>query len=360
MRPKRLVVTVPGPLLLVAAVVAAAAPAATPNPAYGAGVKPVTGLPAAVSPPPLARTDSASRTEPAAAKRCTNGVSDRIKGRVVCIHVGGKCVTAHNAKYRARGYECVNGRLRRVTKPTISVGDASVAEGNSGTTTLSVPVMLSAASRSTVTVDYATADATATAGSDYTAANGTLTFQAGETEKTIPISVAADTNIEANETFTVTLSNAVNATVAKGTATATINNDDTAVPVTSGSYKGATQNGNFVFFTLTANRTITGFRVNDLPETCDPGGLRIIGGIDFGNDVFTVSGDGRLLAEGSWTGSDVRGDVEWTSFYAKITGLFGTPTSINGTIIEKDELNYKGQHYRCSSGEITWSATRQG
>jgi hypothetical protein len=356
MRPKHIIVTVAGPLLLVAAAVTAPAPAAPANPAYGAVAKPVTGLSASAL--PLAGPTPAYRTEPAAARRCTKGVPDQINGRVVCIHVGGKCVAAHNTKYRARGYTCVNGRLRRVTEPAISVEDATVPEGNSRTT-LSVPVTLSVASTATVTVDYATANGTATAGSDYAAANGTLTFRAGETQKTIPIGVTGDTDVAPDETFTVTLSNPVNARIARGTATATIKNDNTAVPVTPGEYKGATQNGNFVYFTLTADRTITGFRVNDLPETCDPGG-ELSGAIDFGNDIFPVSADGRLLAEGSWTGSNVQGKVEWTSFYAKVTGVFDTPTSINGTIIEKDELNYQGQHFQCSSGEVTWSAKRQG
>jgi Calx-beta domain len=340
MRPKRFVATVAVPLFLVAAVMTAAASAAVP-------------------PQPLAGPASAYPNDPAGTKSCTNGVPDRINGHNVCIHIGGKCIASHNAKYRPRGYTCLNGRLRRLTKPAITVADASITEGNSGTTTLSVAVTLSAASTSTLTVDYATADGTATAGTDYTAANGTLRFRPGETRGTISIGVLGDTNIEADETFTVTLSNPVNARIARGTATATIKNDDTAVPVTAGSYQGTTQNGNYVFFTLTANRTVTGFRVNDLPETCDSGG-QITGGIDFGKDVFTVSADRRLLAEGSWTGSNVQGDVEWTSFYAKITGSFGTQTSINGTIIEKDELNYKGQHYRCSSGDITWSATLRG
>jgi Calx-beta domain-containing protein len=291
--------------------------------------------------------------------RCTNGVSDRINGRVVCIHVGGRCVSAHNAKYRARGYACVNGRLRRLKKVTVSVADASAAEGNSGSTTESVEVTLSAASTSPVTVAYATADGTAKAGSDYVAASGTLTFRPGERSKTIPISVAGETSIEADETLTVTLSNASNATIARATATVTITNDDTAVPVAAGAYKGATQNGNFVFFTLRPDRTITGFRVNDLPETCDPYG-RITGGIDLGDSVFHVADDGRVVAEGAWTGSDVQGDVEWTSFYAKIVGAFTNPATISGTIIERDELNYQGQHFKCASGEITWSATRQG
>jgi len=136
-----------------------------------------------------------------------------------------------------------------------------------------------------------------------------------------------------------------------------IANDDTAVPVTPGSYQGATQNGNFVFFTLTANRTITGFRVNDLPETCDPGSLRIFGAIDFGNSAFPVSPDGHISAQGTWSGSNKQGDAEWTNWYASITGFFDNPTAVSGTIVEKDELNYKGTHYRCASGEIRWSAT---
>jgi hypothetical protein len=90
---------------------------------------------------------------PTAAARCVNGVSDRIGGRTVCIHVGGKCLAAHNAAYRARGFTCVNSRLWRLKKVAISVGDASVAEGNAGTTTLSVPVTLSSTSRSIVVVD---------------------------------------------------------------------------------------------------------------------------------------------------------------------------------------------------------------
>jgi hypothetical protein len=339
MRSKRVVVTVVGSLMLAAAVVTAGAPAATAKPAF-----------------------SAYRTQPAAAQRCTNGVSDRIRGRVVCIHVGGKCVAAHNAKYRARGFTCLNGRLRRITKPkpAISIGDASVAEGNAGTTTLSVPVSLSAAATSTVTVDYATANGTATAGNDYTAATGTLTFRPGEREKTIPVAVAGDTSIEPNETFAVTLSNPVNATIGQGSATATITNDDTATPVMAGSYKGTTQNGSFVFFTVTPDRTVTAFRANDLPETCDPGGLRLTGGSDFGDSVFHIDAAGGFAAEGNWDGSEQAGDAEWTHWDARLAATFGSATSVSGTIVERLELNYKGQHYRCTSGEIRWSATRQG
>jgi chitinase len=110
--------------------------------------------------------------------------------------------------------------------PTLSVADASVLEGNSGTTDLAFTVSLSAASTTPVTVAYATADGTATAGSDYTAATGTLTFAPGQTSQIVHIAVAGDTTYEANETLTLALSSPSGATLAHGTATGTILNDD--------------------------------------------------------------------------------------------------------------------------------------
>src|SRR5262249_50330382 len=62
--------------------------------------------------------------------------------------------------------------------PWVSIGDATVAEGNSGTTSAVFTVSLSAASTQSVTVQFATANGTATAGSDYVAASGTVTFPA--------------------------------------------------------------------------------------------------------------------------------------------------------------------------------------
>ena len=74
-----------------------------------------------------------------------------------------------------------------------------------------------------VTVDYATHDGTATAGQDYTAKSGTLTFAPGETTKTVSVPVLADTNVDENdENFTLDLANASGAELAKGTGTGTI------------------------------------------------------------------------------------------------------------------------------------------
>ena len=110
--------------------------------------------------------------------------------------------------------------------PTVSVGNASVVEGDIGTTTLSLPVTLSGPSGREVDVDYATSDGTATAGSDYSATSGTLVFAAGETSKQIDVSVTGDLLVEGNQTFTVTLSSPFNADLGASVATGTITNDD--------------------------------------------------------------------------------------------------------------------------------------
>jgi hypothetical protein len=111
----------------------------------------------------------------------------------------------------------------------VSIAGASVTEGNSGTTNASFAVTQSAASASVVTVQYATANGSAQAGTDYTATSGTLTFAAGETSQAIAVPILGDTTVEPNETFTVTLSNPTGATLGTAQATGTIANDDAAV-----------------------------------------------------------------------------------------------------------------------------------
>ena len=108
--------------------------------------------------------------------------------------------------------------------PGLTVADAEVEEAANAT--LAFAVTLSRAPSGTVTVGYATSDGTATAGSDYTAASGTLTFAAGETAKTVSVPVLDDAHDEGSETLTLTLSNASGAYLEDGTATGTINNTD--------------------------------------------------------------------------------------------------------------------------------------
>jgi len=110
--------------------------------------------------------------------------------------------------------------------PAASVSDATIVEGQSGVTYLSFTVSLNIAPTSAVSIDYATANGTATAGSDYLAVSGTVSFAAGEQSKTILVPVVGDANAEANETLTVNLSNPSGATVSDGQGVGTITNDD--------------------------------------------------------------------------------------------------------------------------------------
>ena len=118
--------------------------------------------------------------------------------------------------------------------PTLSIGDVTVTEGNSGTIAAQFSVTLSAASTSTVTVSFATANGTATAGTDYVAQTGTLSFTAGQTSKTISVTVNGDTTVEPNETFLVNLSSPSGATLADAQGQGTITNDDTTPPPPGG------------------------------------------------------------------------------------------------------------------------------
>ena len=113
--------------------------------------------------------------------------------------------------------------------PTLSIGDASAGEDDGSVT---FTVSLSVASSNAVTVTYTTSNGTAMAGEDYTGVNGTLTFPANNTTpQTVSVTIANDDVDEADETFTMTLSNAQNAALAGGgstlDATGTITDDDT-------------------------------------------------------------------------------------------------------------------------------------
>ena len=110
--------------------------------------------------------------------------------------------------------------------PSISVADASVVEGDSGTVLAQFLVSLSAPSEQVVTIAFATAGQSATAGADYTETAGTLTFQPGQTSQTVLVPVAGDILDEADETFRLTLSAPGNATLADPVAIGTILDDD--------------------------------------------------------------------------------------------------------------------------------------
>ena len=117
--------------------------------------------------------------------------------------------------------------------PSARVADASGLEDAVGK--LSFEVKLSSESGHEIKLDYATSDDTATAGSDYTSNSGTLTFEAGDTEMTVEVSVTADDVYEDEEKFNVTLSNGSHVTFADSTAVGTIENDDAGLSVADAS-----------------------------------------------------------------------------------------------------------------------------
>lgn len=147
--------------------------------------------------------------------------------------------------------------------PTVRIGDVTVTEGNSGSTIAAFTVTLSATWGETVTVDYATADGTATAGGDYQAQSGTLTFAPGQTSKTITVAVTGDGLAEPTETFSVSLTGATNAAIAVQQGNGTILDDEPRVSITDVARgEGNTGQTPFAF-------TVTLSTAYDLPVTVD-------------------------------------------------------------------------------------------
>jgi Ca2+-binding RTX toxin-like protein len=179
----------------------------------------------------------------------------------------------------------------------------TVVEGITSPQNVTYTVTVSSDSTDTITVQYATGNNTAIAGSDYTATNGTLTFAPGVTSQDIIIPILNDSLNEAQETFNLTLSSPTNAQL--GTAAVTTTITDTLVTAASttlatnvenltltgtGAINGTGNNGNNVIIGNSANNTLTGLAGNDT----------LNGGA--GNDNL-ISGDGNDLLLGG-AGSD--------------------------------------------------------
>ncbi|MFD0893583.1 DUF1349 domain-containing protein [Luteolibacter ambystomatis] len=156
-------------------------------------------------------------------------------------------------------------------QPTVGFA-AAASSGPESNTTVNLPVALSFKPAAAVTVDYAVTGGTAVSGTDYTLANGTLTFNAGETVKLIPVTVVDDAVIEPDRTIIVGLSNPVGADLGANVShTYTIANDDTpvvtitATDATAAESPSATDTGTFTVSrtgpttnALTVNFTVSG------------------------------------------------------------------------------------------------------
>ena len=180
--------------------------------------------------------------------------------------------------------------------PVLSMSDKSVSESNNA----SITVSMSGLSSNTTTVDYATTDITAVAGTDYTSKSGTLTWLAGETgDKTFTVVITSDSLDESNETVLITLSNDVNADLSNTTSTLTIQDNDPTPYFTASDVYAIESNGTstasvYMNYYSAATATVD-YVVEQIDE--DPGEGEAEAGVDY---VFT---SGTLTWSPGETGS---------------------------------------------------------
>jgi hypothetical protein len=110
--------------------------------------------------------------------------------------------------------------------PNVVINNVTVTEGNTGTRTATFTLTLSRASGKTISVEFVTANGTASSPSDYTSRSGTVTFAPGVLTQTVAITVVSNTVREPNETFFVNLRTPINVVIADSQGMCTILNDD--------------------------------------------------------------------------------------------------------------------------------------
>lgn len=136
---------------------------------------------------------------------------------------------------------CKKGETNKVPTPRISIGNVTLPEGNTGTTSFEFTAKLDNAGSQPVTCNYSVVEGTAKAGEDFVVVtNQTIVFQPNEVEKKIVVSVIADALKEADETFTIVVNNATNANVPFSPAIGNIINDDTQIVISNAGYDAPT------------------------------------------------------------------------------------------------------------------------
>jgi len=213
--------------------------------------------------------------------------------------------------------------------PSLSVADIALDEGNSGSRNAVFTLALSKAAAGPVSLAWATQDGTAKAGSDYTAASGTISFATGETSKTVSIAVLGDTALEADEAFTLAFGTVSGATLARATATAIIRNDDTPPPATGATASYGVANdwgsGFLADITVLAGATaLTGWTV----EFDAPFQITNI----WNAEITSHVGSHYVIRNAAWDGSVAAGSSVGFGFQAATSaGHDVTLLSLNGS-----------------------------
>jgi hypothetical protein len=228
----------------------------------------------------------------------------------------------------------------------LSIANITVNEGNSGTSNAILTVSLSSATTEPITVNYATSNGTAIAGSDYTATSGTLTFAPGATSQTIAIPVIGDTLSENDETFFVNLSNPSNGAIVDNFATVTITNDEPTLSIDDVTIIEGNSGTSNAIFTVRLSRT------SSTPVTVEYSTAN--GTAIAGSDYTSTSGT-LTIAPGQLTGSiaiPITGDLIYEetlasgrneTFFVNLTNPSSNVLLIDGagtgTITDTDRPN---------------------
>lgn len=222
--------------------------------------------------------------------------------------------------------------------PAISIGDVSLNEGNAGTTPFTFTVQLTNPSENPISVDYTVTPGSATPITDYAPLAGTLIIAPGTSSNTITVNVAGETLFETDETFTVTLTNPSGATIADGTATGTIVNDDAPPTITINDVTLGEGNAGVTPFTFTVSLSNPSTLPVSVNYTTTPDNATPV-------TDFTPAAGTLIIAPGDTSGTitvNVIGDTLFEpneQFFVNLSdpvnGTFGDPSGL-GTIVDDE------------------------
>ena len=226
------------------------------------------------------------------------------------------------------------------TPPAITVGNATaVTEGAQA----SFNISLDKQSTDTVTVVVSTADDTAEAGSDYTAVSSqTVTFNPGETQKTVTVQTTQETDIENTETFFLNASSPTNATIADAQGIGTINDDDTVTPDLTINNPAAVAEGGVIDFTVSLNEAATQTVTVDFATAADGSPNAATSGSDFtpnsGTLTFNVGETSKTISVQTIDDPNQESAETFAVNLSNISGAVLADASGTGTISDNDSV----------------------
>lgn len=257
------------------------------------------------------------------------------------VKLGGKVLTDKAVNLDTLNPATLSGNSTQAFEPfKLTVKGGSVVEGDSGTKDLTYTLTLDHAPLVPTTVKYSTlTTGTATAGTDFAAKSGSVTFKAGETSKTVTVTVNGDTTVEANETVKVKFTGADLAAAVTGTAT--ITNDDPTYTLTSAA--ASASEGSSATFNLKTtqvadgtvlNYTLTGVDAADVTGGALTGTTTVTNGaatitVDLANDLKTEGAETLNVAIDGTTASATT-TVNDSSTTPSYTLTVGTPSVAEG------------------------------